>query len=101
MELNWYLLGTANPDLVKAEANKILEKDLNATIKLNFTTWTDWQTKYNLLLSSGEPVDMIFASSWADYFKYAKQGAFLDLTDLLPKYAPETWGPCRSRTGVK
>lgn len=93
VELNWYLLGAVSPDTEKvmAEANKILEKELNATIKLNFTTWTDWQTKYNLLLSSGEPVDMIFASSWADYFKYAKQGAFMDLTEMLPKYAPNTW----------
>ncbi|MCL6459779.1 MAG: extracellular solute-binding protein [Gorillibacterium sp.] len=91
--LNWYLLGDAHQDSAKvvAELNKLLEKDLNTTLKLNFTTWTDWQTKYNLLLTSGEKVDMVFASSWADYFRLARQGAFLDLTDLLPKYAPITW----------
>ncbi|MED5016278.1 extracellular solute-binding protein [Paenibacillus chibensis] len=91
--LNWYLLGDAHADTPKvvAEWNKMLEKDLNATVKLNFTTWNDWQTKYNLLLASGEKVDMLFASSWADFFKYSKQGAFLNLKDLLPKYAPETW----------
>lgn len=91
--LNWYLLGDAHKDSAKvvAELNKLIERDLNATLKLNFTTWTDWQTKYNLLLTSGEKVDMVFASSWADYFRFAKQGAFLDLTDLLPVYAPETW----------
>lgn len=91
--LNWYLLGDAHKDTDKvvAEWNKMLEKDLNTTVKLNFTSWTDWQTKYNLLLTSGETVDMIFASSWADYYKFAKKGAFLDLKDLLPTYAPETW----------
>ncbi|TYP73968.1 extracellular solute-binding protein [Paenibacillus methanolicus] len=94
VELTWYLLGDAHKDQDKvvAEFNKMLSKDLNATIKLNFTTWNDWQTKYNLLLTSGEKVDMIFASSWSDYYKLAKQGAFLDLKDLLPQYAPTTWG---------
>ncbi|MBB3130170.1 putative aldouronate transport system substrate-binding protein [Paenibacillus rhizosphaerae] len=91
--LNWYLLGDAHADTPKVveEWNKMLEKDLNTTVKLNFTTWNDWQTKYNLLLASGEKVDMVFASSWADFFKYSKQGAFLPLNDLLPTYAPETW----------
>ena len=93
VELEWYLLGDASKDQkqVVDEWNKMLEKDLNTTVKLNFTTWTDWQTKYNLLLASGEKIDMIFAFSWADYYKLANQGAFLPLGDLLPAYAPETW----------
>jgi len=93
VELVWYLVGESHPDTEKvvAEWNKMLEKDLNVTVKLNFTTWTDWQTKYNLLLSTGEKFDMIFASTWADYFKFAKQGSFLALDELLPVYAPETW----------
>ncbi|WP_240344253.1 extracellular solute-binding protein [Paenibacillus sp. SYP-B3998] len=62
---------------------------MNTTVKLNFTTWNDWSTKYNLLLTAGEKIDMIFVSSWAGYFKYAKQGAFMDLTSLIPKYAPQ------------
>ncbi|PWV90626.1 putative aldouronate transport system substrate-binding protein [Paenibacillus cellulosilyticus] len=93
VQLVWYLLGDAHKDTPKVveEWNKMLEKDLNVTVKLNFTTWTDWTTKYNLLLASGEKIDMIFASSWADYYKFANQGAFMPLDDLLPTYAPETW----------
>jgi putative aldouronate transport system substrate-binding protein len=91
--LNWYLLGDAAPDQdqVMAKLNEMLGKDLNTTIKLNFTTWTEWNTKYNLLLSSGEKIDMVFASTWADYYKFASQGAFMPLNDLLPTYASETW----------
>ena len=65
VELVWYLVGDANKDTPKVmdEFNKMLKKDLNATVKLNFTTWNDWQTKYNLLLTAGEKIDMIFASS--------------------------------------
>lgn len=93
VELTWYLLGDPAKDQAKvtAELNKMLQQDLNTTIKLNFTTWTDWQTKYNLLLASGEKIDMIFASSWADFYKFANQGAFMPLNDLLPTYAPATW----------
>jgi putative aldouronate transport system substrate-binding protein len=93
VELEWYLLGDASKDQKQVidQWNKMLEKDLNTTVKLNFTTWTDWQTKYNLLLASGEKIDMIFASTWADYYKLANQGAFMPLNDLLPTYAPETW----------
>lgn len=92
-DLIWYVVGDAHADqaMVDAELNKKLEKDVNATVKLNFTTWNDWQSKYNLLLVSGETVDMIFASSWADFTKYAKMGAYQDITEMLPKYAPQTW----------
>ncbi|MFF2092814.1 extracellular solute-binding protein [Paenibacillus sp. NPDC058174] len=94
VKLTWYLVGDAhkNQDKIVAEWNKMLEKDLNTTVDLKFTTWNDWQTKYNLLLTSGEKIDMIFASNWAEFYKLSKQGAFLDLKELLPKYAPTTWG---------
>jgi putative aldouronate transport system substrate-binding protein len=93
VQLTWYVLGDAHADTPKVmdEWNKMLEKDLNTTVKLNFTSWNDWQSKYNLLLASGEKIDMVFASSWANFYKYAKQGAFMDLTDMLPTYAPQTW----------
>ncbi|MFC4776724.1 extracellular solute-binding protein [Paenibacillus sp. GCM10023252] len=93
VELVWYLVGDAHKDQqqIVDEWNKMLEKDLNTTVKLNFTTWNDWTTKYNLLLTSGEKVDMIFASQWADFYRLANQGAFLDIKELLPKYAPKTW----------
>lgn len=93
VDLVWYLVGppAADTEQVVSEWNKMLEKDLNTTVKLNFTDWTDWQTKYNLLLTSGEKIDMIFASTWADFYKYAKQGAFMDLTEMIPKDMPISW----------
>ena len=92
-ELVWYVVGDAHADqaMVDEALNKKLKQDLNCTVKLNFTGWGDMQSKYNLLLISGEPIDMIFVSTWADYAKYSKMGAFLDLTEMLPQYAPKTW----------
>ncbi|MBY9081399.1 extracellular solute-binding protein [Paenibacillus sp. HN-1] len=91
VELQFYMLGDAPKDLsvIEAEVNKMAEKDLNATVKFNYTTWTDWDQKYKLLLSTGQSIDLIFTADWTQYQAYAKKGAFLALDDLLPKAAPE------------
>ncbi|MEK3951319.1 extracellular solute-binding protein [Paenibacillus sp. FSL H7-0703] len=90
VQLQFYMLGDAPKDLptIETEINKLAEKDLNATVKFNYTTWTDWDQKYKLLLSSGQPIDLIFTADWTQYQAYAKKGAFLPLDDLLPKAAP-------------
>ncbi|MEK5435477.1 extracellular solute-binding protein [Paenibacillus sp. FSL R5-0923] len=90
VELQFYMLGDAPKDLssVEAEINKMAEEDLNATVKFNYTTWTDWDQKYKLLLSSGQSIDLIFTADWTQYQAYAKKGAFLAIDDLLPTAAP-------------
>lgn len=91
VELQFYMLGDAPKDLpaIQAEINKMAEEELNATVKFNYTSWTDWDQKYKLLLSSGQAIDLIFTADWTQYQSYAKRGAFLALDDLLPKAAPE------------
>lgn len=93
VELVLYMLGDPPKDkeMVLKELNKLTKRDLNATVDIKQTTWTDWQTKYNLLLTTGEPIDLITTHTWTDYYKYANQGAYMPLDDLLPKYAPKTW----------
>lgn len=88
--LQFYMLGDApkDLDLIQSEVNKLAGAELNATVKFNFTTWTDWDQKYKLLLSSGQQVDLIFTADWTQYQAYASSGAFLALDDLLPKAAP-------------
>ncbi|MEZ0537355.1 ABC transporter substrate-binding protein [Caldicellulosiruptoraceae bacterium PP1] len=77
---------------VSAEWNKILKKKVNANLELKFTGWADWYTKYNMMLASGEALDLITsADDWLDLWPNAARGAFLPLDNLLPKYAPITW----------
>lgn len=64
------------------------EADLNVNVKFNYTSWTDWDQKYKLLLSSGQPIDLIFTADWTFYQSYAKKGAFLPLDEMLPTAAP-------------
>ncbi|MGA2974162.1 MAG: extracellular solute-binding protein [Spirochaetia bacterium] len=85
------LMDNEQPDVpaVTAEINKILLKNLNVTVKFQHFTWTDWQQKYKLLVTSGEPADLLYAANWNNYAQYARDGAYKQLDDMLPKVAPE------------
>lgn len=69
VELQFYMLGDAPKDLpsIEAQINKMAKEDLNATVKFIYTTWTDWDQKYKLLLSSGQSIDLIFTADWTQY----------------------------------
>lgn len=93
VELNFWMLGDPPKDLqlINDELNKLTLRDLNCTVKINMTTWTDWAQKYNLLLSSGQPIDLLFTADWVNYNQYAKKGAYTALYTLVPKYAPNLY----------
>ncbi|WP_274653078.1 ABC transporter substrate-binding protein [Paenibacillus humicola] len=77
---------------VMAKVNAIMKQKINAELQFKWVEWADWQTKYNLLLASGEPLDLItIGTDWLDTWGNAQRGAFLPLNDLLPKYAPQTY----------
>jgi putative aldouronate transport system substrate-binding protein len=88
-----FLLGDPAPDydLMLAELNKLVQRDLNATLRVSWIGWGDFSTRYPLVLASGEPIDLIYTSNWAFYMPMASRGAFLPLNDLLPQYAPRTF----------
>lgn len=93
VEINLWMLGDAPKDLpiVNEEINKLSERDLNCTVKFNMINWSDYMQRYNLLLSSGQPFDLIFTAEWLNYNQFAKKGAFLELDTLLPKCAPSLY----------
>lgn len=71
-----------------AELNQRTLEDLNATVRIDHYGWSDWKNKYRLDLVSGEPIDMLYSASWAGYAQYADDGAFTDISDMLPEVAP-------------
>lgn len=91
--LNAFIMGERPRDmqLVNDELNKMTLKDLNCDVKFEFSTWTDFQTKYNLILTSGQDLDLIYTALWLDYPKYAKVGAYMALDDLLPEVTPDLY----------
>lgn len=88
-------------DLVLEKLNdEYLGPWLNASLQVEFISWGDLGTKYSLLLSGGDKVDLIYTSSWCNYNSEAGNGAFKELSeDFLktylpysyPQQAPESW----------
>jgi putative aldouronate transport system substrate-binding protein len=95
VKLNVYVMGEQpignNMPSFYKEFDKLTKKDLNCTVNFKFSTWTDWATKYNLMLTSGEQVDLAYAADWVTYSKFAAKGAYQPLDKLIPKYAPKLW----------
>lgn len=89
VDLIIYELGDAPADLdmVVEKINEILLEKVNATLEFQFSTWTDWQQKYNMQLTTGG-VDLIYTANWAEYGKLASSGAFVPLDGLLDTVSP-------------
>jgi putative aldouronate transport system substrate-binding protein len=85
-----YTMGWANPrdmDMVNEAASKITLEKLNATVSVQ--VMADWMSRYRLALSSGEPIDLIWTAMWFSYQPYAFDGAWVDITEMVDKAAPE------------
>lgn len=89
-----YVLGDRPKDMdtVLDKANKeYFEPNLNVDLDIEFLNWSDYQTKYPLLLSGGEQVDLIYTASWCFYNDEIKAGAFKELDeDFRTQYMPYT-----------
>lgn len=90
VDLVFYVMGDAPADeqLVEDAVNEILLEKVNATIDMQFSTWTDFQQKYSMELTSGS-ADLIYIASWLHYGQLAKSGAFEELDTLLDTVAPD------------
>lgn len=61
----------------------IVEKLANVDLDITKPEIADFQTKFNLLMSSGEVPDIVHSWFEADVNKFGKAGAFLALDDLI------------------
>ena len=90
VELLQYYVGDAPKDLevIRTELNKRLAEDINATVTMKNIPLADMATKYSLTIGSGEPIDLISVSYYA---QEASKGAFAEVTEeVLTKYMPLT-----------
>jgi putative aldouronate transport system substrate-binding protein len=79
----------ANFDEVLAEVNKRLKADLNTQVDFTVIDFADISQKTNVMLSSGENVDLIFDAPWLHLDSMASQGFYEELSDLLKQYGPD------------
>lgn len=78
-------------DDVWKHVSELTKDTLNATFEINFVNWNDYNNKLKLLQSSGDNYDMNFDGNWQDYNNAMTRGGYMDITDLLPQYAPKLY----------
>lgn len=89
VELIWYTIGTPQKDVdkVEAEINKYTAEKIGVTVDMKMIDFGDYNQKMQVMAASGEPMDILFTSSWAfDYVQNARKGAFMELDDLLESH---------------
>ncbi len=92
-EINWYTVADPQQDtpLVEEEVNKYLKDKINATLKLNYLNWSDYDAKIPTMLMAGESFDICFTCGWFNKYRpNVAKGVFLPLNDLMTQYAPRT-----------
>lgn len=66
-------------------------EELNADFEIIFIPFADYAQKMTVLAASGDDWDMNFNGEWLAYNQMINTGAYLDITELLPKYAPKLY----------
>jgi putative aldouronate transport system substrate-binding protein len=91
--LEGYLIGTPPAGLEPvAEALNVKLRPLGTKLELNYIGWNELNSRYALVLASGDGIDWIFTASWAQFTTQAVRGAFRELTpDDLRTYMPRHW----------
>ena len=92
--LTMYCIGDEGGPYAQAHldlVNSLLIEKINAEIKPVMVSWDDYTTRLPMIWESGEDYDLTYISDWAGYFTEGVKGLFMDITELLPRYAPHTW----------
>lgn len=71
--------------------NAYLVDKINAKLEVIWGTWGDFDTSVVTALAGGDDVDMYFTCNWSadEYNKYARDGYWVKLDDMLETYAPD------------
>lgn len=95
VELSFYMMNSPvnDQERIMEKANKIIEEEIGAHLNLIMVDPGSYAEKMNLMINSGDAWDLCFAASWGgiNFYENAQKGAYADLTELLPKLAPETY----------
>lgn len=90
--IEWYML---YPDIkqkdvapVQAKLNKYLKEKINAEVHMNVFDWSTYSERLNLMMQSGEKIDLCWTSGTEYYNTVAKKG-FIELDDMMKKYTPK------------
>lgn len=64
---------------------------LNADFDVQFIAGDDYKQKLTVKAATGDSWDLNFDSDWTGYYQMAAKEAYMNLDELLPKYAPNLY----------
>ncbi|THF83263.1 extracellular solute-binding protein [Cohnella fermenti] len=79
----------ADMDKIIAEAEKRMADTINVKLDLVFVPWSDLAQKTQVMLASGEDVDLIFDAPWLHMDQMISAGYYEPLEDLLDQYGQD------------
>lgn len=90
----WFHGSNVTPDAsakVMETLNPILQEKLNVTLEPIWGTWGDFDVAASTDLQGGASADIYFTCNWSqnEYNKYARDGYWVKLDDMLPEYGPD------------
>lgn len=91
VKLRFYFPGdkkAATDEVWAALADKF-KAQLNCTYEVNFIPFGDYKDKLIVMAASGDNWDMNYDGPWQAYTQMQNKGAYMDLSKLLPQYAPD------------
>jgi putative aldouronate transport system substrate-binding protein len=96
VEITWHSVPITATDIDRvseAASLYLQERGINARLRLIPYSWAEFEEKVPLMLTVGEPCDLVFTAHWTpnNFHEMSAQGAYLSLDDLLPEHAPELW----------
>lgn len=86
VKLTYFGTPQADDALVEEELSKYFKEKINATIKLEPISNSDYQQRTELAMNTGEKMDLVFSASWLAFFSNITKGAYLELDELLEKH---------------
>lgn len=85
-DLEWYFPGDTQPDQdeVWAQFNEKVKEKIGVGVHINMIDRGSYNDKMTMMLASGTPFDICFASNWTNNFiQSASKGAYMALDELL------------------
>ena len=90
----WFHGSNVSPDAsakVLEALNVYLAEKIGVKLDVIWGTWGDFDQAVVTALAGGDKVDMYFTCNWSgdEYNKYARDGYWVKLDDMLPEYASD------------
>ena len=98
--LTWYVPNGSNPGdkEVFTAASAYAKEKLNANLDIISIDGASYNQKMQVVCAGKEDFDIAFTSDWLfNYYTNVVNGAFVELDELLPKYAPKLYASIDER----